>query len=276
MSLARSRAAALGREVLQIIESGRYQAASGAVVDVGDLVRRAVAATRSYPPDSSVPISAFPDRPTRVEVVNASTLEAARRLVDEGHRPAALNFASAKNPGGGFLSGARAQEESLARASALYACLAGNPMYESHRASRDALYTDYAIYSPDVPVFRDDDGTLLERPYPCAFITAPAVNAKVVLERDRSRRGEVREAMRRRVGKVLVIAAHHGHEALVLGAWGCGVFGNDPQEVADLFREALAASFRGAFARVVFAVLDGSEERRFIGPFERAFGVAQG
>ena len=92
--------------------------------------------------------------------------------------------------------------------------------------------------------------------------------------RVRSRRGEVREMMRRRVGKVLAIAAHHGHEALVLGAWGCGVFGNDTQEVAELFREALAARFRGAFSRVVFAVLDWSEGRRFLGPFERAFGAA--
>ncbi|MCZ7684092.1 MAG: TIGR02452 family protein [Sandaracinaceae bacterium] len=71
---------------------------------------------------------------------------------------------------------------------------------------------------------------------------------------------------------MLAVAAHHGHDALVLGAWGCGVFRNDPTEVAGLFGEALEGRFAGAFARVVFAVLDSSEERRFIGPFERRFG----
>src|SRR5207253_843688 len=99
-----------------------------------------------------------------------TTLASARRLVAAGQRPAALNFASAKHPGGGFLNGALAQEESLARSSALYACLVGNPMYTFHQAQSDALYTDYAIYSPDVPVFRGDDGALLPEPYLCSFI----------------------------------------------------------------------------------------------------------
>jgi uncharacterized protein (TIGR02452 family) len=215
------------------------------------------------------------DRPTRFEVKNESTLAAARRLVEAGQRPAALNFASAKHPGGGFLGGARAQEESLARASALYATIQGNPMYDFHKAQSDALYSDYAIYSPDVPVFRDDEGALLPKPYLCSFITCPAVNAKVALERDRGRRREIREAMDVRIRKVLAIAASHGHEALVLGAWGCGVFGNDSQEVAELFHSALTKQFAGVFGTVVFAVLDWSEERRFIGPFQKMFASAQ-
>src|SRR5690348_13092909 len=138
------------------------------------------------------------------------------------------------------------------------------------------MYTNYAIYSPDVPVIRADDGTLLPRPYLCSFITSPAVNAKVVLERDPSRRPEVRDAMGARVHKVLTVAAVHGHDAVVLGAWGCGVFGNDSQEVAELFRRALAEEFRGVFARVVFAVLDWSEDRCFIGPFLNIFGPPSG
>jgi uncharacterized protein (TIGR02452 family) len=72
---------------------------------------------------------------------------------------------------------------------------------------------------------------------------------------------------------VLAIAAAHGHAAPVLGAWGCGVFKNDPVEVADLFAAALRGPFRGAFATVVFAVLDRSPERRVIGPFERTFAA---
>jgi uncharacterized protein (TIGR02452 family) len=272
MPMNRKRAAELGRETVRILEAGCYTTAAGEVVAIGDLVRRAVAGTRSYPPEQMLPAGGPGGRETRVEVVNESTLAAARRLVEAGHRPAALNFASAKHPGGGFLSGARAQEESLARSSGLYTCLAGNPMYERHRSQADPMYTSYAIYSPDVPIFRADDGALLPAPYLCAFLTAPAVNAKVVLARDPGRRLEIRFAMAERVRRVLTIAALHGHDALVLGAWGCGVFGNDSQEVADLFCDALASDFGGVFSRVVFAVLDWSEDQHFIGPFLRAFG----
>ena len=73
------------------------------------------------------------------------------------------------------------------------------------------------------------------------------------------------------VQRVLAIAAMHQHDALVLGAWGCGVFGNDTEEVAGLFKDALDGPFRGVFAEVVFAVLDATPEQRFIGPFHRAF-----
>lgn len=272
MLMNRKRASELGRETVAIIEAGRYTRGAGNVVEIGPLVRRAVEGTESYPPGCDLPIPGQPGRATAVEVANETTLVAAHRLVRAGYRPAALNFASAKNPGGGFLSGARAQEESLARSSALFACLDGNEMYDFHRARRDPMYTDYAIYSPDVPVFRADEGALLEEPYLCSFITCPAVNAKVVLQRDPSRREEIREAMRTRTAKVLAIAAIHRHEALVLGAWGCGVFGNDGREIAELFRVALAEQFVNRFSKVIFAVTDWSPERRFIGPFEEVFG----
>jgi uncharacterized protein (TIGR02452 family) len=271
MHLKRSTAAAYGREAVEIIEAGSYTAVNGDRVEIADLVRQAVEGTRTYPPDDSVPFPGHGTKPTVFAVQNQSTLAAARQLAHAGHRPVALNFASAKHPGGGFLGGARAQEESLCRSSALYACLLNNQMYDFHRASSDELYSHYAIYSPDVPVFRDDDGDLLATPYLCSFITCPAANAKVVLERDRGRRSAIRKAMKERVERVLAIAAAHDHEALVLGAWGCGVFGNDTEEVADLFRQALTTHFQGIFGNVVFAILDWSEEQRFIGPFIEKF-----
>ena len=271
MYMNRERAAELGQETLRIIEAGRYTAPSGKTVDLREMLRVAKDGTCAYPAEQALP-SPLPFGGTPgVEVTNESTLEAAWRLVQAGHRPAALNFASAKHPGGGFLSGARAQEESLARASGLYACLVDDPMYALHSAQGDPMYTAYAIYAPAVPVFRHDDGTLREEPFPCAFITAPAVNAKVVLQRRPSQRPAIQAAMRERVRRVLAIAADHGHAALVLGAWGCGVFGNDGDEIAGLFHEALTGPFSGAFERVVFAVLDSSPDQQFIGPFKRAF-----
>jgi uncharacterized protein (TIGR02452 family) len=272
MSVSRSHAATLGRETKKILESGWYAAPSGARVEVYELLRRARAGTVSYPPDERVPRAPAGNAQTQYEVVNESTLAAARRLVEAGHRVCALNFASAKNPGGGWLSGARAQEESLARSSGLVHCIAGNPMYEFHRQRRDTLYSDYAIYSPDVPVFRDE-GELLEKPYLCAFITCAAVNAGAMRGHRSGRHSEIHRAMEERVEKVLAIAAVHEHDALVLGAWGCGVFANDPGEIAGLFRQALHGRWCETFARVVFAILDWSDERRFIGPFQRAFGL---
>jgi uncharacterized protein (TIGR02452 family) len=269
----RGKAKAQGQEAVRIIHSGAYTAADGRGVRVADAVAESVQGTVSYPPDSPLPAFTSPGYDSRFEVHNETTLSAARRLVLDGLHPVALNFASAKHPGGGFLGGARAQEESLCRSSGLYACIVNDAMYRQHAGTRGGLYTNHVIYSPAVPVFRDDDGDLLGEPYRCAFVTSPAVNAGTYLKEGGGRQGEVTREMRERVRKVLHVMAGHGHHAAVLGAWGCGVFRNDPEVIADLFRDALATHFAGVFKVVVFAILDWSAERRFIGPFAERFGT---
>ncbi|MCA9715439.1 MAG: TIGR02452 family protein [Myxococcales bacterium] len=272
----RARAAALGRETVEILERGSYVSASGQEVSIRDAVDEAVEDTITYAPGQTVRFIPEEAHDTVIEVVNETTLEAARRLCTQGgeRSVALLNFASAKHPGGGFLGGSRAQEESLARSSGLYAALEGDEMYDYHRSRRDAIYSDYVIYSPGVPVFRDDDGALLDEPYRCAFVTSPAANAKAVLRHDPRRGAAIRKAMRGRIEKIMKVAAYHGHDTYVLGAWGCGAFGNDAEEIAALFHEALGpAAFGGVFKHVVFAIIDWSNERRFLGPFARAFGL---
>ncbi len=260
------------KEIVAIVNRGHYDAPSGRRVEIAEAVRRAVAGTIEHRPEESIVVPPRGSFATKVSVVNGSTLGAAQALGGANKSPFVLNFASAKNPGGGFLNGARAQEESLARASALYACIEGRAMYAHHRASSDCLYTSWMIYSPDVPVLRDcPSGELLETPYLASFLTAPAPNAKVVLERDPSRAAEVIAEMRARVERSLAIAALHGHTKLVLGAWGCGVFGNDPKVVADAYAEQLAGAYHGVFQEIVFAILDWHEERRFIRPFVERF-----
>src|SRR5439155_4311485 len=114
--------------------------------------------------------------PTAVEVVNETTLAGIARVLADGNGPvAALNFASAKNPGGGFLNGSQAQEESLARSSALHASLLRAwELYARHRASPSLLYSDAMVWSPGCPIFRDDEGRLLDEPRLVSFITSPA------------------------------------------------------------------------------------------------------
>lgn len=271
MSPSRSEAARVARETVEVLRAGRYTAPAGHVVELADALAAAVGGTVGYPPGAPLPPAGPGGHRTRFEVFNETATAAAARLHAAGRNVVALNFASARHPGGGFLSGARAQEEDLCRASGLYACLDGHDLYRHHAGLSGGMYTDYAVYSPAVPVFRDDAGRLLDGPYPCSFVTCPAVNAGAVADRERPR---IRGEMRRRVDKVLAVMAGHGHDAAVLGAWGCGVFKNDPEEVADLFREALAAGHAGAFAVVAFAVLDRSADGHFVGPFAARFGRA--
>lgn len=266
--ISRDLAAQYGREALEIGESGGYCAPSGVRVDVKTPVEKAVKGTLSYPPDAAVSEVATGEYKTVIEVINETTLSAGNRFLNAGYNPVVLNFASAISPGGGFLDGSRAQEEYLARSTCLYECLRENPMYAFHRAAYDPLYTHYVLYSPGVPVIRDADGSLLEKPYAISIITSPAVN---VSELTQDRRQEAGPVMWHRILKVLAIGIANGHDAIVLGAWGCGVFGNDAHEIAGLFRKALSENFRGAYRMVVFAITDGSVDRKFIGPFEEVF-----
>lgn len=264
MTIKRDLRAAQARETVTILERGSYVSSGGVEVDLSDDIRRAVSGTVEYSPDADLPTPSPTQARVRIEVTPEGTFEAAHRL--RGENPVALNFASAKNPGGGFLGGAQAQEETLARESALYACIRERTMYRLNR-SRDMLYSDAMIYSPAVPVFRDSDGVLLDQPWRTAIITAPAPNAGVWLERNPGKQDVLREVLRERARKVLVVAHRHGHDSVVLGAWGCGVFRNNPAEVATAFRDLLAGPFAGAFGHVVFAILDRTRDQRALRPF---------
>lgn len=266
LDIPRHVATELGRSAVDAIEAGVYEGPDGVLVDWRRAVREAVEAKRSIPPEAALPESDARGVPvTEVQVANETTLGAARRLEDEGKLSLALNFANGIHPGGGFLHGARAQEEVLCRSSALYATLVGDPMYEAHRARPLPDSTDWAILSPRVPVFRLDDGTPLTVPWELDVITSAAPYAPTI------GMGRSATLLRQRIHRVLAIARAYGYESLVLGAWGCGAFGNDPMQTAMDFREALEGSFDGVFRHVAFAISDWSHERRSLGPFRDVF-----
>ncbi|HPE35972.1 MAG TPA: TIGR02452 family protein [Spirochaetales bacterium] len=265
LDLDRRQAQALGQSAVAVSRDGHYVNQAGQRVDIGDAVRAAVRNKLSIAPDAV--LDAKPPRfaQTLVQVGNETTLGAASRLVRDGGTVLALNFANGVYPGGGFLNGARAQEEFLCRSSALYLTLEGDSMYTEHAARPTADSTDWAILSPNVPVFRGDDGRFLDEPYLLGFVTCAAPVASSV--------GLARSAalMRERIRRVLAIASAHGYDSLVLGAWGCGAFGNDTLTTARQFKEALDGDYAGAFRAVAFAVTDWSSERRFLGVFRDVF-----
>src|SRR5262245_11597172 len=233
----------LARQTVEIVERGSYKSAGGRVIDIANAVRACLDSTRFFPPEELERIRqevlARPSEglATAFEVVNETTLAGIARVLSDGWGPVAvLSFSSAKNPGGGFLGGSQAQEESLARSSALHASLLRAwEFYERHRASRSMLYSDAMILSPGCPVIRDDDGTLLEEPRLATFITSAAPNAGAAAKNRPEEVPHVPDVFRRRSEYVLALAASHGYRQLVLGAWGCGVFRNHPAVVAAAF-----------------------------------------
>lgn len=258
-------AAGLGSETLRAIREGGYLLPDGCRVDWSESVAAAIAAKVTIPPEANLPGGGGNLASTSLAVANETTLNAAKQLVSQGEKPLVLNMANGVSPGGGFLTGARAQEEVLCRSSALHATLDGDAMYSAHRSRSDYESSDWMILSPRVPVFRTDAGAPLDQPWLCDFITSAAPFAPRV--------GQPRSSqlMTQRISRLLHVAAAFKYEALVLGAWGCGAFRNDPEATAASFRAALNGPFEGCFKHVQFAITDWSPERRFLGPFRDEF-----
>ncbi|MFD0343383.1 TIGR02452 family protein [Streptomyces sp. NPDC127117] len=270
----------IATETEAIVEAGRYRTADGREVSIERALTTALSGTRLYGPEP-VPVAALDsDRTTAVEVTGESSLRAAHRMTGEDPgKVAVLNYASARNPGGGYLNGAQAQEEALCRGSALYATLLRAPdYYAHHRDERSAFYTDRVIHSPGVPVFRDDRGRLLDAPYTVGFLTSPAPNAGVIRSRTPEEAHRIPAALASRAERVLEVAAVRGYRRLVLGAWGCGVFRNDPAQVARAFRALLldGGRFAGHFEQIVFGILDRSPAATTRTAFDRTFGEGPG
>ena len=177
-----------------------------------------------------------------------------------------LNFANAFTPGGGFMNGAEAQEESLCRESTLYASLVTEKavgMYEYNRSLNSPAASDYMLLSPEVCVFRDHDShKLFEKPYTASVLTVPAVNLHGYddcVHKPASQ--EIDELMYRRIENMLAVAIAHEYKNLILGAWGCGAFGHDARRVAEYFYNLLVTKgYRNYFDNICFAIPDDAPQ----------------
>lgn len=204
------------------------------------------------------------NQPAKIIVSRLRSFEAATQYI--GKRIAVLNFASATNPGGGVENGASAQEECLCRVSTLYPCLTEQKMrdcfYTPHRKNGNALHNDDIIYTPNVLVIKDDDHNLLSEPFSVDVISCAAPNLR---ERPSNQYNtgdtikvqisdnELLALHEKRARKIFSSAIANGVEILILGAFGCGAFQNDPHIVAQAYKNVLP-DFVHYFHTIEFAI----------------------
>ena len=243
-------------------ENGRLRAAIAASRKGQRLIAEGAAV-------GSVDMNRFEEEAT-VVVSPKRTFEAAVAYAGR-MRTCAHNFASATNPGGGVVNGSSAQEEALCRCSTLYFNLNVRDMwdgfYTPHREAHNPLHNDDIVYTPGVVVFKSDTAyprTLAESEWKTLdVITCAAPNLR---ERPSNRMnagdGDVQVEIsaadlqglhERRLMRILDVAAANGAEAIVLGAFGCGAFRNDPKVVAAAAK-AVVADYLHAFRTIEFAV----------------------
>ena len=278
MSKNREKRAEIANETVDILEKGFYQNQQEETIYIQEYLQAAIENSIHYSENNfSQVLSQLNKNQIQFEINNETILHAASRLVNQQgfDKVLCLNFASAKNPGGGFLNGSQAQEESLARATGLYPCISQMmEMYEKNRNYSSCLYLDDMIYSPQVPVIRDDNDQLLDKPFLISILTVPAVNAGAVKKNGKKQEiNKIESTMLRRTEKLLSVAAINNYKVFVLGAWGCGVFKNNPDDVARYFHHHLLENpkFNGLFEKVVFAVLDNTKDESVIDAFRKRF-----
>lgn len=191
---------------------------------------------------------------TEIIIVDADTVKAASQYSDG--KTALLNFSSYKNPGGMFLKGSKAQEECLCHASTLYNVLSQfeNSFYEWNRKNLNrSLYLNRGLYSPNI-VFQYNG-----EEFYCDVITCAAPNKSAAQEYKGVEDRDNTILLRMRIRYILDIAMENKVDTLILGAYGCGVFGQNPEEVASIFKECLNTKHSNCFSKVVFAIPKGKD-----------------
>ena len=267
------------QETMNICRAGGYDTANG-YVDLPPLAD-VLAASKFY--DNPPRVDGKPTVGTTIlDAVNADCIDVTRDLVAQGYNPIMLNMANRHTPGGGVLNGARAQEESLFRQSNLCVSLYQYSDYHAGLlglAKGDGSYpmdrNTGGIYSGRVTFFRTSQrqgDKLVDTPFECAVVSVAAINRPDLNAQGRLVPWAV-EATERKIRTMLRIGLVHGHDAIVLGAWGCGAFHNPPEHMAEIFDAVLhEPEFENKFKVVRFAVIEDHNSRHSnYAPFDHQF-----
>ena len=250
----------IARENLGLIETGAFlpDADEAAARQAAKACGKVIVVT---PAETAANREAFLHNPVArcqkpcLRVIREDSFEALR-VLPHGTRALVLNFANAYHPGGEYLYGAIAQEETLCRRSTLYASLSSPAAEEMYRYNEEHLSpegSDYLLLSPYVTIFRDMRYRLTPRVTTTAVISAPALDLDG--EAGMLPQAQIDQVMQRRVENLLLAAAAHGYPSIILGAWGCGAFRHDAKTVAGYFQQALIENkLAYQFENVVFSV----------------------
>lgn len=206
-------------------------------------------------------------QPTEVDVIGIDSLLAGKQLLDEGYRPAVLVFANRQVPGWGVEYIGNTQEQSIFRRSDLFMSLyqfypAGEDYGIQQRPEQYPLDRNTGgVYSPGVTVFRgnkDDEYALLEQPFRLGMISVPALAYPDLKSPDRVADSLIPPILRK-IRTIFRIGLKHGHDALVLGAWGCGDLCCPARHIALLFRQVMEEpEFRNRCRKIIFAIMNRS------------------
>lgn len=234
--------------------------------------------TKIYSPETKMITYGETGITTRIIIDPIGTVEAIRKYYDAKLKMAALNFASYKNPGGMFMNGSKAQEECLCHESNLYNILYAfnNTYYMWNNGHKNkALYLNRALYTPEV-LFMGSlaDGNKENKEIPCDIITCAAPNYSAAHRYQGVQKQENIEACRSRIRFILDIAAENKVDTLILGAFGCGVFGQDPVDIAIIFKEYLFSVHNNRFKTVIFAIPESNGHENNLHYFRSVFGGA--
>lgn len=201
------------------------------------------------------------DSPCEINVIDADTITAAWNAhTESAAKIAILNFASFRHPGGGFMTGAMAQEESICHHTNLYNALAAQQAWydENEHITNRCLYQNRAILTYDVSIIARGIGKFvpIENVFQADFLTCASPNAGAAAKKGVSEE-EINRAIERRISYAVELLAGRGYTYVILGAFGCGAFRCNPRVVAEAFRKSVERS-ANAFDKVIFAIPDGN------------------
>lgn len=183
---------------------------------------------------------------------------AERKYIETGDNILVLNLASATEPGGRSREGASAQEEDLCRRTSLLLSLESEEAkkyYEYNNSFKTRMGSDAITLSPCVKVIKNSAANLLKEPFEISVMSAAAPMIRLGLE---GKTEDEFEAMfYKRIQGILLVAAREGYRRLILGAFGCGVYGNDAALVSSLFYRAISTlSYEGKDSKELFDSID--------------------
>lgn len=252
------------RNTIDIVNKGRYVTEDGTYYsfpDDSDMMCKTV----FYEREICLPEAVQGCEQTIVEVQNIDCLYAGAQLKERGYNPAVLNMASRRNPGGGVVTGAGAQEETLFRRTNLFRSLYQFAPFAGMYGIKTSHY-QYpldrnfgGVYTPEAIYFRESEQkgyALLDNPVSLSFITVAGMNRPDLTAEGMIADHHV-EPIKNKIRTIFRIGLAHGHDSLVLGALGCGAFRNPPRHVARLFHEVMdELEFKNKYRCIVFAILD--------------------